>query len=213
MNLDACLQRQDIWRGKKALPADSAVATGFAALDNCLPGKGWPRGALTEILVENIKRSPLWLILPALSRVLNSRPWQAWIAPPALPYPPGLTHSGLDVSKIIIIEPENQADILWSAEQSLRSNACSAVIFWSDHLKAAPMRRLQLAAESGNTLGICFQGDEALRHHSLATLRIRCKETASGLNIDLLKCRGGPLCQNISIAPDSSTSDVSTTFS
>ncbi|NBT28730.1 MAG: translesion DNA synthesis-associated protein ImuA [Gammaproteobacteria bacterium] len=208
MTLDACLQRQDIWRGKKTSYAGNAIATGFAALDHCLPGKGWPRGALTEILVENIIRSPLWLILPALKHVLASRPWQVWIAPPALPYPPGLIYSGLDVSKIIVVEAENDADILWSAEQSLRSNACSAVIFWSGSLKTASMRRLQLAAESGDTWGVCFQSDKALRQHSLATLRIRCRETLAGLKIDFLKCRGGPLYQDISVTSEFSKLNV-----
>ena len=91
MSLESCLQRRDIWRGKKAAQAGGAVATGFAALDQHLPGGGWPQYALTEILIEDIAYSPLWLLMPALGKIMSSRPWQVWIAPPAIPYPPGLS--------------------------------------------------------------------------------------------------------------------------
>jgi cell division inhibitor SulA/protein ImuA len=154
---------------------------------------------LTEILVENVIRSPLWLILPMLAALTTLRSWQAWINPPALPYPPGLDQSGIDLSKTLLIETKDHAEILWSAEQALRSRACSAVICWPSKLTQTEMRRLQLAAEGGDTLGICFRNETALRQHSMATLRMRCYELPNGMEIDFLKCRGGPLHQNISI--------------
>ena len=61
MSLESCLQRRDIWRGKKAAPSGDAVATGFAALDQHLPNGGWPQHALTEILVEDIHYEPFLL--------------------------------------------------------------------------------------------------------------------------------------------------------
>ena len=121
MSLESCLQRRDIWRGKKAAPSGDAVATGFAALDQHLPNGGWPQHALTEILVEDIFYSPLWLLMPALGRIISSRPWQIWITPPAIPYPPGLNQHGLDLSKILLINASDPADILWSAEQAVRT--------------------------------------------------------------------------------------------
>jgi cell division inhibitor SulA len=56
------------------------------------------------------------------------------INPPALPYPPGLDQSGIDLSKTLLIETKDHAEILWSAEQALRSRACSAVICWPSKL-------------------------------------------------------------------------------
>lgn len=199
MTLESCLRRQDIWRSRKISKSSDAVATGFEALDHRLPGGGWPKGALTEILVENVIRSPLWLILPMLAALTTLRSWQAWINPPALPYPPGLDQSGIDLSKTLLIETKDHAEILWSAEQALRSRACSAVICWPSKLTQTEMRRLQLAAEGGDTLGIFFRNETALRQHSMATLRMRCYELPNGMEIDFLKCRGGPLHQNISI--------------
>jgi hypothetical protein len=52
-SLDLVLQHPGIWRGDRLAQAGADVLpTGFAELDEQLPGGGWPRGALTEILIE-----------------------------------------------------------------------------------------------------------------------------------------------------------------
>jgi len=197
MSLESCLQRRDIWRGSKISAPGRTIATGFAMLDQHLPDGGWPVGTLTEILVEDVTYSPLWLLLPALTTLAPQRPWQAWVTPPAIPYAPGLHQNGLDLSKILLIRAAGSTDVLWSAEQSLRSRACSAVLFWSDKLQRAATRRLQLAAEHGQTLGICFQNRYGANSYSMAALRLHCQHTANGVYIDIIKCRGGPLRQGL----------------
>ena len=54
MSLEQLLnKRQDIWRGRAASPSTPrGVPTGFASLDALLPWRGWPPGALIEILEE-----------------------------------------------------------------------------------------------------------------------------------------------------------------
>ena len=50
--INRLLDRPDIWRGDEALDYDdSSIASGFSALDDELPGGGWPNGALTEVLM------------------------------------------------------------------------------------------------------------------------------------------------------------------
>ena len=44
------LEHPAIWRGRSAARTET-LPTGFDALDECLPGRGWPRTGLTEILV------------------------------------------------------------------------------------------------------------------------------------------------------------------
>ena len=52
-SLDLVLQHPGIWRGDRlAQTGEDTLPTGFAELDEQLPGGGWPRGALTEILLE-----------------------------------------------------------------------------------------------------------------------------------------------------------------
>ncbi len=88
-SLDSVLQHPGIWRGNQlAQTGEDVLPTGFAELDELLPGGGWPRGALTEILAEREGIGELRLLLPALARVSEQSRWQAWVAPPHLPYAP-----------------------------------------------------------------------------------------------------------------------------
>jgi len=41
-----------LWRGDRLARVDDAVASGFASLDHELPGGGWPKAGLTELLVD-----------------------------------------------------------------------------------------------------------------------------------------------------------------
>ena len=58
------LEHPAIWRGRSAARTE-AVSTGFDTLDECLPGRGWPRSGLTEILVPRFGVGELSLLLPA----------------------------------------------------------------------------------------------------------------------------------------------------
>ena len=112
MTLALCLERTDIWRGSQsAVTTDAVVPSGFDELDSHLPGGGWPLGALTEILVEDIADSPLWLVMPALRALRRQGYWQAWIKPPNIPFAPALVESGIDLSKMLIIRPGRWKDI------------------------------------------------------------------------------------------------------
>ena len=59
------LSRSDVWRGdslaRAALPG---VPSGFAALDAELPGGGWPRGGLVELLPARQGIGELSLLMP-----------------------------------------------------------------------------------------------------------------------------------------------------
>ena len=48
--LAALLNNPLVWRGDRLALADDAVCSGFARLDRELPGGGWPKRALTELL-------------------------------------------------------------------------------------------------------------------------------------------------------------------
>jgi len=141
VNLDLFEQRADIWRGRGAFPqANPGIPTGFTDLDAVLPGGGWPKGALTEILSEPgsafVRESrgngALWLTMPALAQLSQQPRWLTWIAPPHIPYAPALTNMGVDLAKVLLVHPKTPADTLWALEQALRSGTCSAVLVWLD---------------------------------------------------------------------------------
>ena len=135
--------------------------------------------------------------MPALARL--SRPdattgaarWIAWVAPPFQPYPPALVQWGVDISRVLIIRPGKATEALWAAEQALSSGNCSAVLFWPSALDDAQGRRLQLAAEQGQSWAIAFRALEAAAQPSPAALRLRLQPGIEGTEIGVLKSRGG----------------------
>jgi molybdate transport system ATP-binding protein len=70
VSLAEVLNRSDVWRGDRLVGAAlTTVASGFAPLDSELPGGGWARGALTEVLAD-----------PALAPLMGAREAGALIA-------------------------------------------------------------------------------------------------------------------------------------
>lgn len=192
MSGDLLNGRADIWRGGEMPPAARAgLPTGFPALDALLPGGGWPQGALTEILADSEAVGALRLVLPALATLSEAPRWLAWIAPPHVPYAPALAAGGVTLSRVLLVHPRERTDRLWALEQALRSGTCSAVLAWLAGTGRTPMRRLQLAAEAGDTWGVLFRPAWARRESSPAALRLLVEAVPGGVRVRVLKRRGG----------------------
>jgi cell division inhibitor SulA/protein ImuA len=200
--LERLLKNPRIWRGQGR--AEHAcwqvLASGYPKLDRQLPGGGWPRHALTEILLDHYGTGELQLLMPALARLSQPQPddedgleagWIAWIAPPFEPYPPALQQWGVNLSRVLIVRPRASKEALWAAEQALSSGNCAAVLLWSGELDDAASRRLQLAAEKGQSWAIAFRSLKELARPSAAALRIRLDSGKHGTDLGILKSRGG----------------------
>jgi hypothetical protein len=202
-NLTNVLRHPGIWRGNEhAYPVSDGIPTGSPALDALLPGGGWPRGALTELFVERPGIGELRLLMPALARLSREQRWLAWIAPPHVPYPPALAAHGIELSRILLVRPRASADSLWALEQGLRCNGCSAVLGWPDVLDDRRLRRLQLAAETGNTLGILFRRYRDADQPSPAALRLRLEAKGDRIRLDIFKRRGGGAAPPLELDPN-----------
>lgn len=198
-SLDKLLENPRLWRGHGQAQAEPGLATGYEVLDRHLPGGGWPKQALTEILVEHYGVGELRLLMPALAQLSNGDAdpacdepgWIAWVSPPFQPYPPALQQWGIDLSRILIVRPKSDSEMLWSAEQALASGTCAAVLLWPDRLSDQASRRLQLAAEKGGSWAIAFRPPAARREPSAAALRIELLTGRDGTRLSILKSRGG----------------------
>lgn len=199
MSLEKLLENPRIWRGSSQIDARAGLASGYPKLDRCLPGGGWPLAALTEILIEQYGIGELRLLMPALAQLSVEKTqfeytepgWIAWIAPPFPPYAPALQQYGIDLSRILIVRPKDDSELLWSAEQALSSGTCAAVLLWPDTLDDRASRRLQLAAEKGHSWAIAFRPLTARQQPSAAALRIELQSTGQGTRVHILKSRGG----------------------
>lgn len=191
--LDSLLQRGDIWRGSQQRVPMNVVPTGFGALDAHLSGGGWPRGMLTEVLMPQHGIGALRLLMPALARLSQEEDrWICWVAPPYVPYAPALVGGGVDLSRVLLVHPDAHQDGLWAVEQSLRSGTCSAVLAWPTLDDSTALRRLQLAAEVGNSLGFLFRPQRLAERPSPAGLRIQLHpKPGDVLSVSLIKHRGG----------------------
>jgi hypothetical protein len=187
--LSRLLEHPAIWRGRSAARAET-LPTGFAAFDARLPGKGWPRTGLIEILVSRFGIGELDLLLPALA-FLTHRPsarWCAWVAPPLEPFAPALAARGVALEHMLVVRAPSP---LWAFEQTLGLGACDVAMAWIERPHPREIRRLQLAAERGRALGILFRSQRAARESSPAVLRIALEPATQGVRITLLKSRGG----------------------
>ena len=112
--LSRLLSHPALWRGDDCAPEPASVASGFPALDAVLPGGGWPRGALTEILLEREGIGEIRLTLPALARLQAEGHSVVWVAPPYRPYAPALLAAGLDLATSFGLPPP--VDAQWAGE-------------------------------------------------------------------------------------------------
>jgi len=198
-SLEKLLENPRIWRGQYSAQGASGLASGYAILDRHLPGGGWPRSALTEIFIGQYGIGELRLLMPALARLSHEDPaqeyvepgWIAWVAPPFQPYPPALQQWGIELSRMLIVRPRDDSEVLWAAEQALSSGTCAAVLLWPRLLGDQASRRLQLAAEKGESWAIAFRPVAARTEPSAAALRIELQPGSTGTHVHILKSRGG----------------------
>jgi hypothetical protein len=185
-NLD--LAALGVWRGLGGSRADTEP-TGHPELDRALAG-GWPVGALSQIAGADGGEPGLGfsLLLPLLARLTAAGRPAALVNPPHIPYAPALRDAGVDLQQLLWIAPKDRVDALWATEQMLRSGLLGMVALWSPSLDATVERRLQLAAETGRSVGIVAHPRAV--HGSIAALRLQVSATPAALRVEVLRCRG-----------------------
>jgi hypothetical protein len=194
-SLAEILVRPDIWRGDRLAEAPlPTVPSGFAALDAQLPGGGWPRGALTELLVDGVGLGEMSLLISALTNVRAAGAWALLVAPPYPLHAPAWAAAGIDLTCLAVVSPASECDALWAMEQALASGAARAVLGWASHADARALRRLQVAAVAGSALAFLFRPSRVAADASAAPLRlVLAARSDDVLSVRMLKRRGPPL--------------------
>lgn len=200
--LAAVLARGDIWRGD-TLPGlpENVISSGHAELDAELPGGGWPRACLTEILTEHSGLGEVSLLLPALARLSAEGGWLALIDPPCLPYAPAWAAAGLVLERLLVVRAGREA--AWCCEQLLACGGFAGVLLWPEvGIDARSLRRLQVAAEGQPTFACLWRPASLAAMPSPAPLRLTLTAGESGLTVRILKRRGRPAARplNLSLA-------------
>lgn len=187
-SLDELLEARRVWRGPGAAAPDSAPQpTGHAALDAALPHGGWPDPGLSEILLPADGLGEVAMVWPTLARLTAAGHAVAVVAPPYHPHAPAWHSAGLDLRRLHVVRA-GPRDALWAAEQCLRSGAFKAVLCWPQRADDRSLRRLAVAAETGQALGLAFRSLREAANPSPAALRLAMDGRAA---VRVLKCRGG----------------------
>jgi protein ImuA len=178
-----------LWRASQlARQSTRCIDTGHPVLSAQLPGGGWPTGSLVDLLPQQAGIGELRLLRPALVSVARRR--IVLLQPPHPPQALALAALGLAPSQLLWIRSARNADALWAAEQVLRSGSCGALLLWQNHARGETLRRLHLAAQSGETLFFMLRPLAAAQDASPAPLRLGLRPAVGGIEIDFIKRRG-----------------------
>jgi hypothetical protein len=187
--LEALLRHPSLWRGRGAA-APAGWSTGFPALDAALPGGGWPRRGLVEVLSFSPGHGELTLWTPLLARLSHHESARccAFVAPPFELFAPAWRAAGLRLDRLLVART---GDPLWALEQALLSGVCAIGFGWVDAgVSLVALRRLQLAAGQGAALGVLLRPPRVAHESTAAVLRLAVTRTRHGLSVELLKGRG-----------------------
>jgi protein ImuA len=181
-----------LWRGDAlGSHAASSISSGYPRLDRELPGGGWPPSVLTELLWTQQGSGEFRLLAPALTALSRAGKTIILLAPPHLVFAPALAQWGIDIGQVMIVQSEKPADRLWAVEQVLKSASFGALLCWLPQARPDHLRRLQLAASSGEGLSFVFRPAAAQMESSPAPLRLLCEAKPAGqISVEVIKRRG-----------------------
>ncbi len=191
--------------GARRAGDEGVVSSGCAALDGLLPDGGFRRGSLAEWIVGGRGGGAgtlgLFVARQAAGQggalVVVDR-WRRF-------YPPGAARLGIDLERLIVVRPDNDADHAWALDQVLRSPGVAAVWAAPGKQDQPTLRRWQLAVEASGVLGLLLRDASARHEPSWAELRLGVEPIARAarapanrnrrVRVELLRWSGGPPCR------------------
>ncbi len=189
-----------LWLGHQiARHAEAAVPSGFKLLDAQLPGGGWPRRALTELLLPQPGIGEIRLLCTSLVATQKAGRLVMLFDPPSALSAHALAQLGFDVEQLLIVHTRTRVipgtDSLWALEQALKSGHVGAVLAWlPPRLQPERLRRLQLAAHNHDGPAFVLRETSAAQRPTSAPLRLGLRPGgADVLTVRVLKRRGPPL--------------------
>lgn len=163
---------------------------------------------LTELLVSRQGSGELGLLSPALARLTTTGTpvpdatspnaparnaparnataphaaarWVMLIAPPWIPYAPGLYWQGLALDRVLTLRVRQPPEVFWAMDETLRSGACAGVIAWAgtaaiQGAARSLLQRLHLLAGKQQAWAVLIRAARFRRERSPARLRLEIR--------------------------------------
>ncbi len=196
-----------LWLGHQmGRSPEQTLSSGFAELDRQLPGGGWPRRVLTELLLGHPGVGEIRLLSACLVATQRAGRLVMLFDPPAALSAWALADHGFDVEQLLIINTRARvvpgSDSLWALEQALKSGHVGAVLAWlPPRLRAERVRRLQLSAQQHDGPAFVLRELAAAERPTATPLRLALRSRgADVLEVRVLKRRGPPLAAALALA-------------
>jgi protein ImuA len=140
---------------KGAYVVGSAGSVHVGVLDRCglWPEGGLARGKMHEVLWQDPGASAV-TFAAVLLRAAAGEGTIAWFDAERRVYPPGLLRHGIDPRRLLFLRVREPKEILYALAECLACDQVAAVVATPPPLSTLDARKLQLAAEHGNALGL-----------------------------------------------------------
>lgn len=156
---------------------DDVEVPAASALTSLWPNMASLRGRLVEWLANAKGAGATSLAVLASQAAFAQDLWVVVDGRKTL-HGPGLVPLSLDLNRVVLVRPERPQDVLWAVEQSLRTRGVGVVVCEVDQLTPAAFRRLQLAAETGGTLGVLLRPERMRQQPTWAEFRFLVRPLA-----------------------------------
>src|SRR5262249_51599533 len=140
----------------------ASIPLGSSGLGDLFPQQGLAAGSLGGLLPGGPGAGAGAMGLLPAGYACGGRQTPLFADPARCFYPPAARKFGLDASRIVIVRPRTARDALHALGQALRCSAIGTAIGEFGRLQDRDVRRLQLAAESGGTMGVLLRPVSAL---------------------------------------------------
>lgn len=180
-----------VWRADElGANVREVVPSGFPELDAELPGRGWPCGAVTELLQPQPGVLEWRLLAGALQRATATKALVVIGSPRPL-FAAGLAQAGIDVGRLVWIRAETPAERLWCTEQLVKAGSAGAIVAWLPQARPEQIRRLQVCAQACTGPVFLCRPLAAQHEASAAPLRAAVAQGADWtIDVRLVKRRG-----------------------
>ncbi|MFT6915958.1 MAG: cell division inhibitor SulA [Motiliproteus sp.] len=128
----------------------------FTSFRSRRPAKGMA-GKITQIIMQDEDEYNFQLLMPLLAQLSRDDRWFAWIAPPLKLPKRWLLEAGIDINKIMMLQPRGSHDTLALARKALATGTCHAVISWPGQISQEQLQQLEQAAQTGSSHAIVIQ--------------------------------------------------------
>ena len=144
-------------QGYKPQPAQHSVSMKLGPIEGAFPFQTFPTRALHEFCSNSSENAAATTgFITALLGKLLVLPSQkcVWVSQHQSPFPPALKIFGINPSQVIFIDVQQQKDLLWVIEETLKCESLTAVVGVTELLNFTDSRRLQLAVEQSHVTGL-----------------------------------------------------------